>query len=137
MTALLSTAWSVLFGLPGRAVASLAALGPARLAVLGSALAAILLWFWVSALRADRDGYRADAQRLESALAESEARNAAQARALQALSATQRADAQRGAFLRRTIKEAEDADETWNGGLAPVLGRAFERLRSRAGRSES
>lgn len=132
MSALFLTLWSLAKRFAGQALSWLVGLGPQKLALLGAAVSALLVWIWIGALRSERAALETANRRLETALAARAAESAARARALDALAATHAADAERGAFLRETIKEAEDAPEDESGAMAPVLDRAFERLRKRA-----
>lgn len=115
-----------------RALAWIGGLGPRGWIALGGGAALAAGGLWISALRADNRDLAAAAYRLEAALAASEATSAARARAIDALTALAEADAARGRALDTSIREAEDADESDNGAVAPVLERALERVRQRA-----
>ncbi len=131
MSAALVALWAALRGVGGRAVAWIVGRRPATLAIGVGALCAVVLIVWIGALRADNRTLRHATESLSERLAASEATSAARGRAIAALAAAAKNDARRSAALAAATKEAENAPQSDNGALAPVLDRAFERLRDK------
>ncbi|MCI4664223.1 MAG: hypothetical protein MRY74_05835 [Neomegalonema sp.] len=133
----MSAVWAMLAAFGQRAIISVLGVDRRLLIFGGAALIGAALWLWIAALRADAAALRVERGALTRELAAVRAQSAARARAIDVLDGALRADMRRAEFLKNAIREARYADDAQSGAVAPVLERALERLRRRAGAAKS